>query len=133
MKSNLSKIAILLSMLIVVVAFDRVSAAASATQPFGGSIVNTKATEIESMENSNYKCVVPGTTITIKSVVKSAPTTYFISSGTKSKTGYSPRAGQQIKGLYSNSKTTITCIFQGTPPSTSTVQLTPITLYGTSR
>lgn len=132
MKSNISKISILLSLLILVVAFNQVSAA-SATQPFGGSIVNTEATEIESIESSNYKCVVPGTTITIKSVGKSAPTTYLIPSGTKSKTGYSPRSGQQIKGKYSNSKTTITCIYQGYPPSQTTVQLTPITMYGTSR
>jgi len=132
MKSNLSKIVILLSLLIVLVAFDRVSAA-SATQPFGGRIVNAKATEIESMEGANYKCVVPGNTITIKSNDSTDPTTYFISAGTKSKTGYSPRAGQQIKGKYSNSKTTITCIYQGYPPNTETVQLTTIELYGTSR
>ncbi len=132
MKSNISKIFTLLSILLVVIAFDTVSAA-SATRPFGGRIVNTKATEIQSMQSSNYRCIVPGTTITINPIGSTAPTTYLIPATVKSKTGYSARAGQQIKGLYSQSKTTITCIFQGTPPSTATVQLTPITMYGTSR
>lgn len=132
MKSNLLKISILLSILIVIVAFDTVSAA-TATRPFGGRITNTKATEIQSLENSNYKCVVPGTTITIKPVTRSSPTTFLIPSGVKSKTGTTARAGQVIKGLYSQSKTSITCIYQGYPPSETTTTLTPITLYGTSR
>ncbi|MEK7105765.1 MAG: hypothetical protein AAB895_00220 [Patescibacteria group bacterium] len=132
MKSNLLKVSILLLILLIVVAFDTASAA-GATRPFGGRITNTKATEIQSLENSNYKCTVPGTTITIKPVTRSSPTTFLIPSGVKSKTGYTPRAGQQIKGLYSQSKTSIVCIYQGYPPSQTTTQLTPITMYGTSR
>ncbi len=131
MKSNLLKISVLLSLLIVMAAFDTVSAGAS--KPFGGTIMNTKATEIQSLESSNYKCVVPGSSITIKSKgPKGAPTTYLIPAAVKSKTNTTARAGQAIKGLYSTSKTTITCIYQGYPPSTTTTQLTPITMYGTS-
>lgn len=132
MKKYLSGFAIALFVFALIVGFERVSAASS-TKAFGGRITNTKATEIQSMESSNYKCTVPGTSITIKPVTKSSPTTFLIPSGTKSKTGTTPRAGQVIKGLYSQSKTTITCIYQGSPPSQSTVQLTPITMYGTSR
>jgi hypothetical protein len=131
MKSNLLKISFLLSILIVIVAFGTVNAA-TATKSFGGKILNTKATEIQSLESSNYKCAVPGTTITIKAVTKWAPTTYLIPSGVTSKNKTTPRAGQQIKGLYSQSKTSITCTFRGTPPSSTTVQLTPITMFGTS-
>lgn len=131
-KRNLSRFVIVVFVFLLVVAFEIVSAA-GATKPFGGRITNTKATEIQSMENSNYKCTVPGTSITIKPVTKSSPTTFLIPSSVKSKTNTTARAGQQIKGLYSQSKTTITCIYQGYPPSQSTVQLTPITMYGTSR
>ncbi len=132
MKSNLHKILLLLVILVVAIAFDTVSAA-SASKPFGGQIVNTKATEIQSYENAGYNCIVPGSTITIRSKVSSAPITYLIPAAVKSKTNTSARAGQEIKGLYSQSKTSITCIYQGYPPRTATVQLTPITLYGTSR
>jgi hypothetical protein len=132
MKHALLRISVLLSVLALLVTFDMVSAA-SASKTFGGKIINTKATEIQSMENSNYKCAVPGTTITIKSNLNSSPTTYLIPSSVKSKTRSYPKAGQQILGLYSQSKTTITCKYQGYPPSQSTVQLTPITMYGTSK
>lgn len=132
MKKHLAGFTIAFFVFMLIIGFEKASAFSS-TKPFGGRITNTKATEIQSMESSNYKCTVPGTTITIKPVTKSSPTTFLIPSSVKSKTNTTARAGQQIKGLYSQSKTTITCIYQGYPPSQSTVQLTPITMYGTSR
>ena len=98
---------------------------------FGGTISNTKAEEIESLENSNYKCTIAGETIEVRPVNK-APYSYMIPSGIKNRTGFSLRDGQWIIGKY-RGKTTITCIFQGDPPTEKTVTLDKVTLYGTSK
>lgn len=132
MKQVFLKISVFVIVITAMVLYHTGNASAVG-KPFGGKIINTKAIEISSLENSNYKCIVPGSTITIKPVTSSSPSTFFIPAAVKSRTNTSPRAGQQIKGLYSQSKTTITCIFQGTPPSTTTTTLTPITLFGTSK
>jgi hypothetical protein len=59
MKKYLSGFAIALFVFALIVGFEKASAASS-TKAFGGRITNTKATEIQSMESSNYKCTVPG-------------------------------------------------------------------------
>ncbi|MFH1608915.1 MAG: hypothetical protein ABH951_02795, partial [Patescibacteria group bacterium] len=97
---------------------------------FGGKIINTKALEIKTLESSNYHCNVSGETLEVNPI--KGPSSFAISSGTQNKTGYKIRSGQWIIGKYSG-KTTITCIFQGEPPSTQTVTLDTITLYGTSK
>lgn len=133
MKNAFSKIVLLGILFLLLLTISNTADAVSARKGFSGKILNTKATEIQSMEDANYKCIVLGKTITIKPTKSSDPTSYFIPAIVKSKTNNSIRSGVNILGLYSQSKTTITCIFQGTPPSSTTVQLTPITMYGTSK
>ncbi len=108
------------------------SGSSKATFSFGGRILHNKAIEIQTLESTNYKCIVPGTSITILPVGKS-PTSFLIPAMIKSATNTKPASGQKILGLYSQTQTTITCIFQGKPPTTTTVQLTPITYFGTSK
>lgn len=133
MKENVLRISAVLVLVAIVVAFNIVHASTSLGRPFGGTIVENKATEIQTTEQANYTCAVPGKTITIKTDLKSAPTTYFIPSAVSSKTHTTPQVGQRIKGFYSQSKSTITCKYRGYPPSQRTVELVPITLYGTSK
>lgn len=132
MKHALLTASSILAILVVIVAFN-IAHAGTVGKAFGGKIINVKATEIQSLEESNYNCNVPGTSITIKPVTKGSPNTFLIPTSVKSRTNTTPRAGQQIKGLYSQSKTTIICKFRGTPPSSTSVTLTPITMYGTSK
>lgn len=94
---------------------------------FGGQIVETKASQIKSLEDEGYSCSVSGTSIEIKST--KGPTSYLIPSGTTSKTKYQIRANQWILGKY-NGKTTITCTRD---EEESTVTLDTITLFGTSK
>lgn len=105
---------------------------AAISNPFGGRIVDSKALQVRLLEAANFKCVVPGKTITTVPA-GSSPTEYFIPAWVRSKTNTSPTTGKQILGLYGQSKTTITCIFQGTPPATQTIQLPTVTMYGTSK
>ena len=107
--------------------------AASSGRFFGGRIVETKALKIEILEDSEYECEVPGSTIEIETIgsPKGTPTSYFISAGTKSKTNTKTRNGQLIIGKYSG-KTTITCI-RPEPEDIQTVVLDTITMYGTSK
>jgi hypothetical protein len=129
---NIFIISLLTLSIFILIGFNKTSASNYFLKGFGGKIVDNKATEIKSVESSNYKCEVPGTTITIKPV-GTYPMSYFIPSGVSSKTGTTPRSGQWILGLYSSTVTPITCIFQGTPPSTTIVTLPTISLYGTSK
>lgn len=133
MEENVSRVSVVMFLVAIVAAFNIVHASTSLGRPFGGTIIQNKATEIETTEKANYTCAVPGKTITIKADLKSAPTTYLIPSAVTSKTGTTPQAGQRIKGFYSQSKSTITCKYRGYPPSQKTVELVPITLYGTSK
>jgi len=102
------------------------------TKPFGGKIINDKAIEIQALESANFQCVVPGSSITIYPI-GSSPVSYIIPYGVVSKTGTTPSSGQWILGLYSLTKTSVTCIFQGVPPVTTTISLDTISLYGTSK
>ncbi len=122
---------------VIVIFFGSISVASAISQykSFGGRITNSqKATEVEDIENSNYKCAVPGTSITIRAIGKKGiPTTYLIPANVSSKTKHRMQNNQLILGLYGQNKTSITCIFQGTPPSEQTTNLSPIQMYGTSK
>ncbi|MEI6581081.1 MAG: hypothetical protein WCO07_02835 [bacterium] len=118
-----------LVMLIILFSFEIVNAYSGASQLFAGRIINTKATEIQSLESANYKCNVPGSSITIRSY--KGPTSYVIPSGTTAKTG-TVASGNLIMGKYTSSASTVTCIYQGYPPTTQTVTLSKITLFGAS-
>ncbi len=133
MKKELLKIAVVLPLLaILLVAFNYVHAASS-QNPFGGVIINTKATEIQQKEAQNFKCIVPGQTITIRPKGRNSRTTFFIPAAVKQRGGSSLRANQNILGYFSQSMTTISCIYQGYPTRTETVTLPSITLFGTNK
>lgn len=102
-------------------------------QAFGGRITNTKALNIQTIEESNYTCAVYGSSITIEPVGKGSETNFLIPATIKSSTNTYARSGQWILGLFNMSPTTVTCTFRGTPPNVQTTQISPITLYGTSR
>ena len=114
---------------VVLVSIQVVCAYSDASQLFAGKIMNTKATEIERLENENYSCNVPGSSITIQSY--KGPTSYLIPSGTSAKTG-TVMDGHLIMGKYSSGSATVTCIYRGYPPRSQTVTLNKITLFGAS-
>lgn len=101
-------------------------------KPFGGRILKTTAFQIQTLENMNYGCIVPGSSLAI-SPFKNNPTDYLVPLNISSRTNIPIRSGQWILGLYGQTKSTVTCIFQGEPPATQTVNLNPIKLFGTSR
>jgi hypothetical protein len=76
--------------------------------------------------------MVPGESIEINPI--KGPSSYLIPSGTSSKTGFPIKKNQWVLGLYTNSKTTITCT-RPCPPATctTTVSLDTITMYGNSK
>jgi hypothetical protein len=89
-------------------------------RPFGGKIIRTEANRITAQEALNYNCFNPQGSITIKPVGLSPReyvTTFFNSTRT------TPAIGQQILGLYSPSTAIINCVFQGTPPNTTILNL----------
>ncbi|MBP6865978.1 MAG: hypothetical protein KBC12_00330 [Candidatus Pacebacteria bacterium] len=105
----------------------------SLQKQFSGIIIKLKAKEIEALENANYACAVPGTSIEIrpKGMKGFQQTSYIIPAATISKTKHAPSVNQQIVGKYSG-KTSVTCIFQGEPPLEETVTLNTIKMYGNS-
>lgn len=101
---------------------------------FGGKIISAKATEIKTLENSGWSCAVPGSSITIRPARSSYPTSYIIPAGVESKTETTPTAGQAILGLYSPTKTTVTCTKEcGPTECVTTVTLDTLKMYGTSK
>lgn len=107
------------------------SASASGTV-FGGKVSNTKAKDLE-IKETEYNCTVPGQTIEITPLKGTKyPTGYIIQSGVRNTTGYSKRIGQWIIGKYTGT-TTINCTLKVEPFTPSTVTLSTITLYGTSK
>ncbi len=114
----------------VLVGIKIVYAAGLAEKLFGGKIIHTKATEIQSLEASGWTCVVPGTSIAIKPI--KGPVDYFIPLSTTSETKKKPATRKLIMGKYSG-KTTITCT-RICPPAfcTTTVTLDTVTYFGTS-
>lgn len=101
----------------------------SSKGPFGGWIINKKATKIQSLENAGYTCPVLGQTIEIKNARGSkGPTSYFIPSFIRST--YPTGIGKAILGYFAG-KTTIVC----THPSgaVENVILSNIINYGVSK
>lgn len=134
MKDTFIKISTLFCLLLVAIAFNEASAASS-KKLFGGTIEETTATEIQQKEDQNFKCIVPGRSITIrpKGSPKSTPTSFYISPGAEAKSRGNLKSGNLILGSYSQSKTTISCIYQGYPPRTETVQVDTIEKYGAQK
>jgi hypothetical protein len=127
---------VIIIVLVILVSIKITYAAFNISKGFGGKITQTKATEIQNAESAGYTCKVPGTSITIKPV-GNYPTTYVIPSSVKSKTNTTTRSNQWILGLYSQTKTTITCTKPCPPPPGNecikTVSLNTISLFGTSK
>lgn len=98
----------------------------------GGKITNMKATEISTLEDSGWKCNVPGQTITIKPMSKT-PTTYLIPSSVESKTKYAIRTGQYILGNYTGMTPIICWRMCGYVPCFTSTVLNTISLFGTSK
>lgn len=109
----------------------KIAYAVSLGKDFGGRIIKTTATKVQSLENSGWACVVPGTSIDIRPI--KGPVSYLIPAFVRSKTNTTPASGQQIIGKYSG-KTPIVCT-RACPPAvcTTTVTLDTITLFGTSQ
>ena len=122
---------------IIVIFLSSVSAvyAFSQKKSFGGRITNTTANEVQETESSNYKCAVPGTSISIRTVgmKKKGTMSFVIPANVQSKTNTRTKNNQWILGLQSQSKTSVTCIFQGNPPTEKTLNLDTIDMYGTSK
>ena len=108
--------------LIVIVAFFVLCnvAFASFGSVFGGRIIENKATEIRTLEESGYNCTVPGETIQIRSI--KGPVAYLIRYGTRAKTNTTPSINQTIIGKYSNQES-ITCTKTNPDGSTSTTNV----------
>jgi hypothetical protein len=111
---------------------DHATARASGiSKPIGGKITQgSKATPVQNIEGSNYKCTIPGTNFTLKPVGGGTATDFYISPGAR--VGTSIRSNQWFLGNFST-KSSFTCIYQGYPPNTTSVQLDTINLYGASK
>ena len=124
---------ILIIALVVIISIKIVYAAGYTNRPFGGKIIGIKAKKIEQLENSNYECTVPGSTIEIKLLgIKGAPTSYYIPSNVNSKKQKQFKVNQSILGTYAG-VSGITCIYKGYPPQVQEVVLDTITHFGTSK
>jgi hypothetical protein len=115
---------------LIFISFTTTSEAFFGRSIFGGRVTNTKATEIENLENNGYTCEVNGTTISIKPI--KGPKSYFIPAGTVAKSKNSIRGNQQIIGRYSENET-ITCTKnEGEDQQTETVSLPKINIFNVS-
>lgn len=118
---------------------------ASSGRPFGGTrIIKIQSQQVSLVELEGYTCnLMGGTTIDIRPVL--GPVSYFIPGGVRSKTGTSPRVGQQIIGNYGG-PTTINCekevvktmsstfgSFSITQKLTKDITLPTVTMFGTSK
>ena len=97
---------------------------------FGGKIQAMKSQAIEKKESSNYKCTVPGHTIRVK-LVNGSMVDLAVPPGTRLNS--SLKVGQQILGIYKKQSSQYTCIYQGYPPSTTTVTIQDTVSYYGSR
>ncbi len=133
----MSKIFIRTGIIILVILFSTklvlafAGMSSSFGNPFGGTVTNTKATEIQNLEDENYSCIVAGSTIEINPIVGSYPKSYYIPAGVSDKGDGSASSGDWILGLY-GSQTPIICIYKGYPIQIQTVNLDTIMLFGTS-
>jgi len=108
--------------------------ALSTITPFGGTVSKTTAQNIKDLEDENYKCIVPGTSMTVKSISKTEKDQDFlVPYTTRSSTNNKTEPKQYFLGLYERTKQTVSCIYQGYPPRTTTTQLNRLKLFGTSK
>jgi len=121
---------IVLGILVVLLGMPIISHAAF-FQSFGGRIIQTKATEIQTLEATNYECTNPQGSIKIKPVGKS-PVSYVTQFYNNTRT--TPRSGQQVLGLYQRSGAFVACVFKGLPPNGVVLNLNQIMFdWGTSQ
>jgi hypothetical protein len=126
-----NKIKVLIVVLVFLISFEVTFAAFSFGNVFGGRILRTEATEITTLEDTGYICVVPGSTIEIISI--KGPTAYLIPTGITPKTNTTPKEGQAILGKYQGQATIVCTRKDGETTSDKNVFLDIITLFGTSR
>lgn len=111
--------------------------AISTIVPFGGTVKEdstSKAKNIQDIENEDYKCTVPGNSMTVKSINKTEQNQDFlIPYTTRSSTNHKTEQNQYFLGLYEKVSQTVSCIYQGYPPRTKTTQLNRLKLFGTSK
>lgn len=120
--------------LVGVFAMIHTSYAISTITPIGGTVEKTTAKNIKDLEDANYKCIVPGSSLTVKSANKMGGSLDFlVPYTTRSSTGNKVNQRQYFLGLYEKTKQTITCIYQGYPPTTTTTTLNRLKVYGTSK
>ena len=126
-----------LFIIIAVIVVSHVSEASSFStsqrKSLGGTVYKTTAQNVKDIEDENYKCAVPGSSITVKPIGGGQNQNFLISAGIRSSTGNKTEQNQYFLGLYEQSRQTITCIYQGYPPSTTTTTLTRLKLFGTSK
>lgn len=117
--------------LLIFISFE-ITHATSFKKPFGGTIIKTKATQIETLENSGWTCTVAGETIEIKPISSKYPTSYMIPANVQSSTKNKLSENQKIIGNYLG-KTIITCV-RSCPPAecVTTTSLDTVTMYGNS-
>lgn len=132
---TLEHVSFVFFVLIGVFAMMNTSYAISTITPLGGIVEENRSSKnVQDIENENYKCIVPGSSITVKSLKKTEGDLdflipYTIRSSTQNKDG----KRQYFLGLYERTKQTVTCIYQGYPPNTTTTNLNRLKLYGTSK
>jgi hypothetical protein len=124
---------ILLAVAVVSHISEASSFSTSQYKPFGGTVYKTTAQNVKDIEDENYKCAVPGRSITVKPIGTGQNQNLLISAGTQSSTGNKEEQNQYFLGFYEQSRQTISCIYQGYPPSTTTTTLNRLKLFGTSK
>lgn len=109
--------------------------ALSTITPLGGTVQSsTDAKNISDIEKKEYKCTVSGKSFSVKPINKTGKNLDFLVPYTKrSSTGNKVMTKQYFLGLYERVNQTISCIYQGEPPSTTTTTLNRLKLFGTSR
>lgn len=108
--------------------------ALSTIRALGGTIENSgRSKNVEDIEKKDYKCNVLGSSFTVKSVKKSEQNLdLLVPMNVRSSTRNKDGKNQYFLGLYEMTKQTISCIYQGLPPNTTTTTLNRLKLYGTS-
>jgi len=107
------------------------AAPAGGLRAFGGKIINEEARRLTTLEASGWSCAVPGDTFDILPVFGSAGS-YLVPPGVLARGGGAPSPGKKVLGLYSLTRTPITCTFPD-PPATQIVYVYPITIFGLTK
>lgn len=101
--------------------------------PFGGKITNTKAYEVEALEDANFNCQVMESSFSITPKGSTSTVSYLKPIGVMSKTNTSVRSNLWVLGKYTPAAGIVNCTYQGYPPIDVTVTLGSISLFGTSK